>query len=97
MKSWPWDVILFVLASPVLALRGGARALRTLHVLRMAAEPSTVCRTCGGQISLVGFWRCSCAFTYQGHLLRICPICQSFPQMIRCYQCGATQEVETCD
>ncbi len=97
MKSWPWDLALFVLASPILLCRAASQAFRKLQVLGMAKDPVTICRTCGGQIWLVGFWRCSCGFTYQGHLLRVCPICQSFPRMLRCYRCGATQLVATCD
>jgi hypothetical protein len=93
MKSWQWDLLLFILASPILALRMVVRAARTLQLLHTAARPAIACRTCGGRISLVGVWRCGCGFTYQGHLLRFCPVCGSFPRMVRCYQCQATERV----
>lgn len=97
MKSWQWEAILFMFASPVLALRALVRFLRRLQLLREAVQWAIPCRTCGDQISLVGFWRCRCGFTYQGHLLRFCPVCGSFPKMIRCYKCGATEVIPTCD
>ena len=95
MKEQHLDLILFLLASPVLAIVGIARIIRRFSRLRLAAEPRTVCRTCGGDIVLVGFWRCGCGFTYRGHVLRICPVCGSFPRMIRCFACGATEKVRT--
>jgi len=93
MKTWHWDVALFILASPIILIVGMTRAVRRLIRLHIAVQPETPCRTCGDPIVLVGFWRCSCGFTYQGHVLRICPICSSFPSMIRCYRCGATEKV----
>lgn len=92
-KSWQWDAILFVLASPVLAVRAVVRAVRRLRFLHQATSTSVACSTCDGQIFLVGFWKCGCGFTYQGHVLRYCPVCGSFPGMVRCYQCGATMKV----
>lgn len=93
MKSWYWDLVLFVLASPILLLRGTLRSVRRLQLLRMAAQPSIVCRTCGSEITLLGVWRCACGFTYQGHALRYCPGCGNFPRWVRCYHCGITQRV----
>ena len=93
MKEKHLDVMLFVLASPVLAVIGTVKAIRRFSHLRLAVQPRTNCGTCGEDIVLVGFWRCGCGFTYQGHLLRICPVCGSFPRMIRCYRCGATEKV----
>ena len=93
MKPWHWDMVLFILASPILVIRAGVRLVRRAVLLHQAAQPAMPCRTCGNSISLVGFWRCSCGFTYEGHLLRFCPVCGSFPRMIRCYECGATEKV----
>ena len=93
MKSWQWKLVLFVLASPILAVRAVVRLVRQMGLLHQAAQLSINCGTCGSQISLVGQWRCGCGFTYQGHLLRFCPICGSFPRMIRCYECGTTEMV----
>lgn len=93
LKPWHWDLSLFILASPLLAVRAAFRAVRRIRFLRQALEPWIACRTCGEQIFLVGFWKCGCGFTYEGHVLRYCPVCGSFPAMIRCYQCGATEKV----
>lgn len=93
MTPWQWNLVLFVLASPILLLRAMIRALRRLRVLHAATRPAIACRTCGAEIGLVGLWRCRCGFTYQGHLLRVCPVCGSFPAIVRCYQCQATERV----
>jgi hypothetical protein len=94
MKSWQWDLLLFTLASPVFAVRAIVRTVRRLRFLRTAVQPNIVCRTCGGEISLVGVWRCSCGYTSRSHLLRYCPGCGAFPRMIRCYRCGETRRVQ---
>ena len=93
MKPWQWDFVLFILASPILAIRGAVRFARRAVFLYQAAQPTMPCRMCGNPILLVGFWRCACGFTYEGHLLRFCPVCGSIPQMVRCYECGATEKV----
>jgi hypothetical protein len=93
MRPWHWNLLLFVLASPILVVRATVRGLRRFRVLRAAARPAIACRTCGAAISLVGLWRCGCGFTYQGHLLRVCPVCGSFPAFARCYQCQATERI----
>jgi hypothetical protein len=92
-KQWLVDLVLFLLASPILAVRLGIRVVRQLGVLRKSMMPSIPCRTCGAEISLVGLWECGCGFTYRGHLLRYCPVCGLFPNMIRCYRCKATEKV----
>src|SRR5690348_8727403 len=86
------DFILLVLASPVLLGRFLFRAWKHCEFLRMAAAPSVVCE-CGRRVSLVGIWRCSCGFTYRGHLLRVCPVCASLPRVVRCYGCGVTTKL----
>ncbi len=93
MKRWHIDGALFVLASPILAVRAVIRILRHFTFLRMAIQPTLACRTCGGIISLVGMWKCGCGYTSEGHVLRDCPVCGSIPAMIRCYRCGATEPV----
>lgn len=89
MKKFIIDAGLFLLASPVLLLRALVRAYRQYMLLRVAMEPSLWC-ACGAEVSLVGLWRCSCNFTYQGHLLRLCPVCGTIPKVVRCYRCGVT-------
>jgi formate dehydrogenase maturation protein FdhE len=93
MKPWHSDAALFILASPILAVRAVLRFLRHLGFLRMAIQTTLTCGTCGGIISLVGMWKCGCGHTSEGHLLRDCPVCGSVPAMIRCYRCGATEPV----
>jgi hypothetical protein len=93
MKEKHLDIVLVVLASPVLAAVAGVKAIRRVMRLRVAVQPQMECGTCGETIVLVGFWKCACGFTYRGHVLRICPVCGSFPRMIRCYTCGATEKV----
>ena len=93
MKSWQRDLALFTLASPILAGRAAIRAVRRVRLLQQATQPAITCRTCGSEISLVGLWQCACKFTYQGHLLRVCPLCGAFPRMVRCYNCGATEKI----
>ena len=89
----PWgEVLLTVLASPILAVEAILRARRRYRFFRMAMEPAITCQ-CGESVSLVGFWKCSCGFTYQGHLLRRCPVCFSVPCVVRCYRCGITTKL----
>jgi hypothetical protein len=89
----PWvDVALFVFASPVLAVKAARRALQGFRFLRVAMEPAILCE-CGTAVSLVGFWRCACGFTYRGHLLRLCPVCGTIPCVVRCYRCGVTTKL----
>jgi hypothetical protein len=94
MKPWHKEVILFILAAPISAVVALVRLIRRLRLLWQAMQPSLPCRTCGEQIALVGFWQCSsCKHTYQGHVLRFCQVCGTFPRMVRCYRCGATHPV----
>jgi len=87
---------LFVLASPVLLVKAILRARRRYVFFRLAMEVSIYCQ-CGEPISLVGFWKCSCGFTYQGHLLRRCSVCFSVPCVVRCYRCGVTSKLPESD
>jgi hypothetical protein len=86
------DLILFVLASPVLLFLAVRRALMRYRYLQHATRPNITCE-CGEPVSLVGMWRCSCGFTYRGHLLRVCPVCGSAPVVVRCYRCGVTTKL----
>jgi hypothetical protein len=86
------DGVLFILASPVLLIRAVRRGLERYRFFRLAMEPAIVCE-CGASVSLVGLWRCSCGFTYRGHLLTACPVCHSIPCVVRCYRCGVTTKL----
>ena len=89
----PWiDSTLFVLASPILALKGVRRALERYRFSRLAMAPAMICE-CEAGVSLVGFWKCSCGFCYRGHLLRVCPVCGTIPCVVRCYRCGVTTKL----
>lgn len=90
MKRIAFEVILFALASPWLILEMLFRAAWRLRFLCVAYATSFRCRVCGSTVSLVGAWRCSCGYTYRGHLLRTCPVCRSVPRMARCFRCGST-------
>ena len=90
MKAWQRDLTLFALASPILVARGVMRLIRRFQLLRLAVQPVLACRTCGSANSFLNQWRCACGFEYRGHLLRPCPVCGSFPRVLRCFQCGTT-------
>jgi hypothetical protein len=76
-NSWI-DWALFVIASPVLFFQASRRGLERYRFVRLAMQAEILCE-CGAPISLVGLWRCSCGFTYRGHLLRQCPVCDTIP------------------
>ncbi len=86
------DAVLFVLASPILLFQAVRRAIERYRFFRLAMESEMPCE-CGAMVSLVGYWRCSCGFTYRGHLLRVCPVCGSIPCVARCYRCGVTTKL----
>jgi hypothetical protein len=87
------DVILWVLASPILLMRWLFRVRRRWKFWVMAYTPRIVCGNCRGAIWLVGLWRCGCGFTYRGHVARVCPVCGSLPRMVRCFNCGVTTKL----
>jgi hypothetical protein len=90
------DIAIWLLMSPILLVRSIFRTFRWLDFWTMAYRHEIQCRNCGGAISLVGIWRCRCGYTYKGHLLRACPICDGNPSMVRCVQCGVTEKLP-CD
>ena len=81
-----------VLTLPFRLIRGIFRLRNHIEFLRVAAATRIFCE-CGSPISLVGIWRCSCSFTYRGHLLRMCPLCLKIPKICRCYACGLTTKL----
>ena len=84
------DVVLWVLASPILFVKSLFRLRRSWRFWRMAYTPRIFCWNCGATISLIGLWRCGCGYTTKTHLLRPCPVCGSLPRMVRCFACGVT-------
>ncbi len=92
LKS-PWlSGTLLVLASPILLVQAIRQAVERYRFFQLAMQPGITC-DCGSPVSLVGFWKCSCGFTYQGHLLRMCPVCATIPCVVRCYQCSRTTKL----
>ena len=91
MKSHALDLLLWLLASPILLFRWIVRTVKRIRFWAMAYTPHIPCRACGASVSLVGIWRCGCGYTYRGHLLRHCPICHSLPRVVRCTACSLTQ------
>ncbi len=92
VKNLWLDGILFILASPVLFVKAVRRAGERYRFFRLAMAPAIVCE-CGAEVSLVGVWKCSCNYTYHGHLLRMCPVCGTIPVVVRCYGCGVTTKL----
>jgi hypothetical protein len=88
-----WDVVLWIFASPIYFVLWLRRLCHESHFWHIAYTPAITCTICRSSISLVGMWRCRCGYTYQGHLLRACPVCQSVPRMARCFACGATEKL----
>ena len=92
MSDQALDVVLLALASPVYTALATRRLIRNYRFMRLASAASIHC-ACGADLSLVCLWRCSCRFTYAGHLLRVCPVCGTLPCVIRCYRCGVTTKL----
>lgn len=87
------DLVLWLLASPILAIEGLDRLARRGDFWLLSYSPSLDCRNCGAAVSLVGLWRCRCGYTYRGHLIRECPVCFSLPRVVRCIACGLTEKL----
>ena len=92
VKILVWESSLFLLASPVLLLLAVRRGLRKIRFFTFASRVEVHCE-CGAAVALLGLWRCSCGFTYQGHLVSVCPVCGALPKIVRCYQCGVTRRL----
>ncbi len=86
------ELALFLLASPVMLCLAVRRGLKQLRFFAVASRSQIFCE-CGAVVALVGLWKCSCAFTYRGHLVTVCPVCGSVPKVVRCYQCGVTRRL----
>src|SRR5437773_978634 len=69
VRSILLDVTLWTLASPILLLLWLIRLVRRLRYWRILYSVALRCRTCGGTISLVGQWRCSCGYEFRGHTM----------------------------
>jgi hypothetical protein len=91
--KWLFIAMAYILALPLLAIWAMVRAFKYFRTLRRAIATSIVCIGCKRPVLLVGMWRCECGFTYQGHLMRPCPICHRVPKVARCFHCGITTQL----
>jgi hypothetical protein len=83
-------IIAYILAMPFLLVWGIERAVRYCCLLVCSVSSAVICRGCGQEVALLGIWQCQCGFTYRGHLLRPCPVCNCVPKAARCLHCRAT-------
>jgi len=93
VNKFVWNVTLWILASPIYLVQWLLHLIRRWRSCRIAYVPAISCSVCGSAISLVGMWRCRCGYQAVGHLMRVCPVCQSLPRMARCFVCGATEKL----
>ena len=92
MTNAIFQIVRWLIVGPILLARFILRAFQWFDFWAVAYRHDISCRNCGSAISLVGIWRCRCGYTYKGHVLRSC-VCGSLPRMVRCFQCGITQEL----
>ena len=97
MSDLARDLAVWILASPIYFIRWLVRMIFRVNFWSVAYSTQIACATCSNAISLVGMWRCTCGYTYRGHVLRACPVCSSTPRMVRCFACGATEKLPECD
>lgn len=64
----------------------GYRRLRGAWIV--ATRDSLPCPGCRHEVSLIGRFRCSCGFTYDGYGFAPCPICLDIPPYLPCSRCG---------
>jgi hypothetical protein len=93
VKGAIFEIVHWLVAGPILLVRFILHAFRWFDFWAMSYCHQIACRNCGSAISLVGIWRCRCGYTYKGHLLRSCPVCDALPGMARCFRCGVTEEL----
>lgn len=80
----------YILALPFLIIRGLVRLDRYLRVLVLSVSPSIRCVSCHSEVTLLGIWRCQCGWTFKGHYMTPCPICDRVPRVVRCLRCSVT-------
>jgi hypothetical protein len=87
-------IAIILLALPTYAIVYAFKGARTIWRGRFAFATSVQCPECREEISLVGTWRCRTdGFTYSGHALASCKICNSRPSFVRCLSCGVTKKI----
>ena len=93
MNKVTLDCILWVLASPILFIKWLFWLRECWEFWRVSYAAKLICKNCKATVWLVGMWRCSCGYTYKGHILRDCPVCRGWPRMIHCFACGVTEKL----
>ena len=88
-----FEIVRWLVVGPVLVVRFILHVFGLFDFYAVSYRHEIFCRNCGSAISLVGIWRCKCGYTYKGHLLRPCPVCEAVPRMARCFRCGTTEEL----
>src|SRR6266581_4939011 len=59
LKHIFWNVVLFLFASPVLAVVALRRAVHKLRFFLVASRTEIRCE-CGAAVTLLGLWKCGC-------------------------------------
>ena len=80
----------YILALPFLVIRGLMRLDRYVRVLVRSVSPSIPCVNCESEVALLGIWRCQCGWTFKGHYMTPCPVCDRVPNVVRCLRCSVT-------
>jgi rRNA maturation protein Nop10 len=93
MKEFSINLILWILASPILFVLWILRTARNIRFWKMSYTLSIPCSHCGARVPLVGIFRCGCGATTRSHLLDRCGICGSIARIARCGTCGVTQKL----
>ena len=83
---WSAKALWRLIISPILLFRW-IRKLQWAVIL--INRDSVRCPGCGGDISLVGRWKCGvCEYVFDGFAYARCPVCQAVPPYVSCQACG---------
>jgi len=81
----------FILLLPISLFKTIKKSVFLIRRLKRSVQTNIVCSNCQHTIPLTGMWQCTCGFQYTGHILKVCPLCQNVPNLIRCPECGVTK------
>lgn len=54
----------------------------------LATRDSLICPGCHGRIDLVGRFKCTCGFVFDGFVFSRCEVCGKVPSFVACQECG---------
>ncbi len=86
LERLAWQGCVWLLRAPILL----TMYLVRLWAARSLLGNSIICRTCGEEISCIGFYECHCGFKFYGWYWGACPRCQDTPAFLDCGRCGAS-------